>query len=441
MTSLLADRRSVNGRGAVERMIDESYRALEQAIAQRLTLWLQMAVTILLGRERYERRQRVRHWVEQEGCCVRCHSRQSGRFSRNGSRGRTLSFMDFVLRIRLPRVLCVCGGSVRLDFGDLLRPYQRLDDQVDVQIQRWAEIGMSLRQMRRQLQHLRLGPLALRTLTARLHRLQDLAPDWDPAEVPPILLVDAIWATQLRPTGRFRLDRKGRRRAIKSRVKRPIFTAMGLWPDQDRCQILAWQLGTSEEAEAWVSFLGHLEAQGIRGANGLQLIIHDGGSGLCSALRTVYFGAEQQRCLFHKLRNIYNAIETPEHLSPKQRRRRRKAIFRDFRNIWEAKHFSTMLRRYLKVVRTYRYTQPTAVATLRRNFRATVTYYHLENLFPAWQRRHLRTTSRLERFNRRLRRRLRAANAYHSDPGLLAMIAQETHAFHRVQQQNTVSTD
>jgi hypothetical protein len=34
-----------------------------------------------------------------------------------------------------------------------------------------------------------------------------------------------------------------------------------------------------------------LEAQGIRGENGLKLIIHDGGSGLRSALRTVYFGA------------------------------------------------------------------------------------------------------------------------------------------------------
>jgi transposase-like protein len=422
-------------------MIDEGYRALEQAIMQRLNLWLQMAVTVLLGREPYERRQLVRHWVEQEGCCVRCKSRESRRFSRNGSRPRTLGFMDFVLRIRLPRVICVCGGSVRLDFGGLLRPYQRLDDQVDVQIQRWAALGMSLRQMRQELQCLRLGPLALRTLTRRLHRLQDLTPDWDPADVPPILLIDAIWATELRPTGRFQRDRKGRWRAVKGRVKRPIFIAMGLWPDSNRSEILAWQLGDSEDAEVWIRFLGALEAQGIRGANGLQLIIHDGGSGLCSALRTVYFDAQQQRCLFHKLRNIYQAIETPEDLSPKQRRRRRKAIFKDFRHIWEAKGYATMLRRYLKVVRTYRETQPKAVATLRRDFRFTVTYYYFEHLFPDWQRQHLRTTSRLERFNRRIRRRLRAANAYHSDSGLQAMLAQEAHEFHLAQERNKIPAD
>ena len=440
MISVHGERRTVNGRAALERMIDEGYRSLELAIIQQLELWLGWAVAKLLGRERYERRHQVRHWVVQKGRCARCKTQQSRRFSRNGSRPRTLGFKDFVLQIRLPRVVCVCGGSVRLDFGDLLRPYQRLDDEVDKQIQRWAEIGMSLRQMRQELHHLRLGPLGMRTLTRRLHALQALAPDRNPSDVPSILLIDAIWATQLCHNGKFRKDKKGRRRPVKGRVKRPIFIAMGLWPDEDRCEILAWQLGNSEEAEAWINFLGALEAQDIRGANGLQLIIHDGGSGLCSALRTVYFDAPQQRCLFHKLRNIYNAIQTPDNLSPKQRRLRRKAIFKQFRQIWEAKRYSTMLRRYLKIVRKYRHSQPAAVATLRRDFRSTVTYYHIERLFPDWHRRHLRTTSRLERFNRRIRRRLRAANAFHSHPGLLAMLSQETHAFHHAQVPNTFST-
>jgi transposase-like protein len=43
---------------------------------------------------------------------------------------------------------------------------------------------------------------------------------------------------------------------------------VGLWPDEDRCEILDWQLGENEEAEAWIAFLGSLEEQGIRGSNG-----------------------------------------------------------------------------------------------------------------------------------------------------------------------------
>ena len=84
-----------------------------------------------------------------------------------------------------------------------------------------------------------------------------------------------------------------------------------------------------------------------------------------------------------------------------------------------------MLRRYLQVVRQYRATQPAAVATLRRDFRATITYYHIQQRHPTWHRRYLRTTSRLERFNRTLRRHIRTAGAYHSDDGILAVIAQE----------------
>lgn len=436
MASVIPERRSVNGRAVLDQMFEDAYRSIEQVIAQRLMLWLEAALTTLLSREPHERRMHVRHWVEQHGECAKCHSHESRRFSRNGSRSRTVHYLDLTLRLRLPRVVCVCGGSVRLDFGGILRPYQRLGDDVDEQVQRWGKLGLSLRHMRSELSHLHLGPLALSTLTKRLHRLKALNPARDPNDVPPILSLDAIWATQLQPNGHYRLDRKGRRRTIKGRVKRPIFIAMGIWPDENRCEILDWQLGENEEAEAWIAFLGSLEEQGIRGANGLQLIIHDGGSGLCSALRMVHFDAEQQRCLFHKLQNIYNALEAPEHLSAKQRRRHKKAIFKDFREIWEAKHYQTMLRRYLKVVRTYRLSQPKAVATLRRDFRHTVTYYHFEQLFPGWSRQHLRTTSRLERFNRTIRFRLKAANAYHSDAGLQAMMAQETFAFNHAQALN-----
>ena len=146
----------------------------------------------------------------------------------------------------------------------------------------------------------------------------------------------------------------------------------------------------------------------------MEVIIHDGGSGLCSALDIVHFGAAEQRCLFHKLRNIYDAIRLPEELSPKQRRRRRKAIFKDFRAIWEARRYQTMLRRYLKAVRTWRRSQPEAVATLRRDFRSTVTYYYLEKQHPAWPRKYLRTTSHLERFNGRLRVIAQEASEFHA---------------------------
>jgi len=424
----------VNARSVFEAALDEAVQTLCQTIGARITALLVAIVSYVVGRPHHVRRVHVPAWLRREGRCCRCGSKRSRCFSRNGFRPRQpLLTLWGEVPLELPRVRCQCGGSVQVDFGEVFRPYQQIGADVDAQIQRWGGMATSLRQMRRELEHTYIGPLALRTLNQRLHLLAKLDPHREAEDVPPILQLDAIWITLLRPNGQVCQDRKGRKRAVKGRFKVPVLIAMGVWPDGDRCEILSWYQGESESAEEWVKFLEGLEAQGIRGQNGLKLIIHDGGLGLCSALQTVWFDAQQQRCLFHKLRNIAKAIRLPETLSTTERKRRRKKIMKEFRHIWEARRYETMLRRYLRVVRTYRHTQPEAVATLRRDFRMTVTYYALEEEFPTWQRRHLRTTSRLERFNRRLRRRTRSANAYHSVVGLTAMITQEVRAFHDAQ--------
>jgi transposase-like protein len=411
-------------------LLNEADVSLRAGIGLRVSKILAATVSHIVGRPHHQRRDEVSRQTHREGRCCRCQSSASHRFSRNGFRKRRLLSRWGELQIDLPRVRCECGGSVQIDFGGLLRPYQRIWDEVDAQIRRWGALALSLRQMRQELTHLRIAPLALCTLNRRLQALSSLDSDRDPQDIPDVVQVDAIWVTQLRANGKIRRDRRGRRRPVKGRYKRPILMAMGLWPDSGRSEILLWRMGESENAEEWISFLSLLEEQGIHGKNGLKLIIHDGGQGLCSALDIVYFAATTQRCLFHKLRNIYEAIHLPEHWSSQRRRRRRRTILRDFRAIWDARHYQTTLRRYLKVVRTWRHTQPEAVAALRHDFRSTLTYYHLEQLHPAWSRVYLRTTSHLERFNRRLRRRARAANAYHSDQGLLAMVAQEAHQFH-----------
>lgn len=425
MFSLQPERRKVNGRELLTTAFTEAQATVQGQMSARLNQLMTQSVDHLLGRTAYVRRAGVPADWEQNGRCCNCKSHHCDHFSRNGYRPRILSCLDYELHLQLPRVVCQCGGSVQLDFTGLLRPYQRLSAEVDEQIQRWGKMGHSVRDMQVELQHCHLGPLGLRTLCERLHQLQDLTPGDDELVAPPVVQVDAIWFSQLRPTGQLRRDAKGRLRPVKSRIKRCLLIAMGVWPDSGRCVILAWQLADSEDTQAWLTFLTRLEEQGVRGENGLQLIIHDGGDGLCAALQIVHFDAAYQRCLFHKLRNIATALALPEGLSRRERTHRRRAMLKDFQAIWAAKEYATVLRRYLQVVRQYRDAQPDAVATLRRDFRATVTYYHIQQCNPTWQRRHLRTTSRLERFNRTLRRHIRTAGAYHSDSGILAVIAQE----------------
>jgi hypothetical protein len=423
MASVMPDYRRVNVRQLFETALSEAHQALLRALSTRMTNLLNQAVDQLLGRERYERRGHVPDDV-QGGECPYCHTRQSDRFTRHGGRKRTVTIWWGDLHVRWPRVICACGHCVKLNLLGWLEPYQRLGEDVDVLIQRWGAMSLSLRQMAKELAHTYIGPLGLRTLNERLHQLQELTPDLDEVATPPVLQVDGIYITQLRPNGEMRTDRKGRKRAVKGRFKRCVLVALGLWPETGRQEVLAWELTDGEGFMPWLNFLSRLEAQGLSAENGLRLIIHDGGTGLCAALRFLDLGVAEQRCIFHKLRNISKALQLPADLDPEERRRKRKAIMRDFKGIWQAKQYATILRRYLQVYRQYRSLQPAAVATLRRDFRATLAYYRLAQEYPAWQRRFLRTTSHLERFNRRLRKRCRTAGAYHSDDGLLAMIAQ-----------------
>ena len=168
-----------------------------------------------------------------------------------------------------------------------------MSDETDAQLQRWYRIGQSLRQLQAELSHTYIGPLSLQTLLTRIHQVAPI-----PAlnAVPPLLQIDAIWVTQVLPTQETFQDRSGRQRVRKRRVKRPIFIALGVWPETDQAVVLDWMLGTSEDGEEWTRFLSRLEEAGIRGDQGLRLIIHDGGSGLISALQTVHSDAGHQRC-------------------------------------------------------------------------------------------------------------------------------------------------
>lgn len=434
MRSVSNERRSVNAKA----IFAEALAATQEEVVRRLT-WtvgekLQAGVSEMLQRQPYERREEVPEWVEIAGQCQRCQSRQSQRFSRNGGRGRTLLTSWGVLVLWMQRLVCVCGGTVRLELDGWLQPYQRVGEDVDAQIRRWGELRLSLREMQQELVRLHISPLALRTLNRRLQQVQEdtRIATWN--QCPPVLQVDAIWLTQLVPTGAFRLDAKGRRRPVKQRCKRPLFIAFGVWPDTNRAEVLAWRLADKEDETSWLAFLTDLEALGVRGENGLELIIHDGGAGLCTALRIIHFAAAEQRCLFHKLRNLYQAIRIDDpSLSPQQLRRRRKAIFRDFYAIWDAKRLDTVLHRYFLVVRKYRASQPQTVKVLRSDFRATIACFLIHHRHPTWDFNHLRTTSRLERFNRRLRRRTRAASAYHSDSTIAFMLHQELASFHAAQ--------
>lgn len=396
-------------------------RCIEEILEADVDHWLE--------RKRYERRKRSRR-QKVKIRCSRCLSHQRQNFRRNGHYRRHLNTGWGRVLLNVPQVKCVCGGNVQLRFR-AFRCRQRMWDDLDLEVRIEYGRGLSYRQIKADWDQ-RLGSsVGLRSLNGRVLATagngipaQPLQKD----EVPPVIRLDGIWITVMFSTGQTQLDRLGRTRLVKQAKKVPILVAQGVWPDTGRSVLLAWMLADGEDHDSWQAFLEQLYEMGITPENGLVLLVADGSSGFRSAYESRYWRIPLQRCVFHKLRNMAEAIRTPAELDRQAAREYRTQFLRQAAQIWQAEEETEARLRYQAFCQQWLSLQPKAVATLRRDFEQTLTFYAVQEQAAAqgqiWPAYLLRTTSPLERMFREFRRRFRNAILFHSQVGAVAATAQ-----------------
>ncbi len=214
--------------------------------------------------------------------------------------------------------------------------------------------------------------------------------------------LDGIWLslqTQSNSPESVKLDKRGRKRHKRTGKRMVILVALGLWSDgSGRKQILDWQLAESESQAEWEKLLQRLWERGVRAANGLKVVVRDGGGGLGEALSYVYGkSVADQRCIFHKLKNVTDACSSE--LTPESK----KELVGQAKGIYQAKSAERARELLAEWVLTWQSVEPKAVSSLQRDFEATLSYYTLEEAVGQLAR----TTSLLERTNRELRRKFR----------------------------------
>jgi transposase-like protein len=125
------------------------------------------------------------------------------------------------------------------------------------------------------------------------------------------------------------------------------------------------------------------------------------------ALDDVYGSAlVQQRCIFHKLRHVRDKCVGLD-------RQGKKSLVEQAAVVYQAPSASEAQARLAAFAAQWRLTQPQAVATFEREVEQTIRYSSLEGLV----REVVRTTSRLERTNRELRRKVRQGGCFSSPQG------------------------
>jgi transposase-like protein len=288
--------------------------------------------------------------------------------------------------------------------------------------------GLSYRQIKREWDQVFGRSVGLRTLNQRVlaEKVQGMGCLTKDA-VPPVMRLDGIWLSVMMPTGEVKKDRLGRMRPVKRAKKVPILAAQGVWPDTGRSALLGWMLADGEDHNSWQTFLERLLEMGISPENGLALLVADGSGGFRSAYESRYWMVPLQRCVFHKLRNMAEALYSPAGLDRQAAREYRTHFLRQAAQIWQADDETEARQRYRAFCQQWQSPQPKAVASLKRDFDLTLTFYSAQEQAAAqdqlWPAHFLRTTSPLERSFREFRRRFRNAVLFHSQAGAIAIMA------------------
>jgi hypothetical protein len=141
---------------------------------------LEAEVTALLGRARYARREQAPLRATGAPCNRRQHD-WARKFYRAGGYWRSLLTTCAVVRIRVPRVACRCGGVVSVPFATVGR-YARSWDDLQERARQLAGLCLSLRDSREVLALDTGQPVARSTLNSWVQQAAALACDLTRAE-------------------------------------------------------------------------------------------------------------------------------------------------------------------------------------------------------------------------------------------------------------------
>jgi transposase-like protein len=158
-----------------------------------------------------------------------------------------------------------------------------------------------------------------------------------------------------------------------------LLVIIGVTPD-GRKERVAIDDGLRESKESWQALLLDLKARGL--PHGPLLAVGDGAMGFWAALEEVFPATRTQRCWFHKMGNVLNALPKSQHGRAKN----------DLQAIWMAPTRKEAHSAFNHFVKHYGAKYPKAAEKLTKDRDALLAFYD----FPAEHWAHLRTTNPIE---------------------------------------------
>ena len=168
-------------------------------------------------------------------------------------------------------------------------------------------------------------------------------------------------------------------RAEESADGQCLLVILGVTPE-GRKERVAIGDGLRESKESWKELLLDLKQHGLQ--HGPLLAVGDGAMGFWAALEEVFPATRTQRCWFHKMGNVLNALPKSQHA------RARQAL----QEIWMAATRAEANAAFDRFIERYMPKYPKAAGKLTKDRDALLAFYD----FPAEHWAHLRTTNPIE---------------------------------------------
>jgi Transposase, Mutator family len=280
------------------------------AIRPVLMGFLEAEVTAKLGRTKGEPRQVSSTARPIDWQCASCGCTDAQQFTRDGHYRRNLETgWGHLEDLQVPMLECQhCQHDVMCSFS-ILEKYQRFWLDLDQDVLFSSGLCQSLREISQRWSAMVGGSVGLRTINERINQIEPLllqAHREPIRDVPTVVQLDGIWLTIQSQSDKEKPDRRKCRRKERKGQRVVVLVALGFWHDgSGRREIIDWEIAKSEEHTEWEKLLNRLWERGVRPEQGLQMVVRDGSGGLGEALAFVYGSTVlEQRCLFHKLRNV-----------------------------------------------------------------------------------------------------------------------------------------
>ena len=186
--------------------------------------------------------------------------------------------------------------------------------------------------------------------------------------------------------------------------KMPILAIIGINLEGQR-EVLAFSVGDRENQAAWEELLEDLKRRGVKQVD---LWITDGKQAMLNAIELKFANSQRQRCVKHKMDNVLGYIPDKQRdlVEPEL-----KAIFYQENRQKADQEVAAFCEKYVQIY-------PTAVACLKRDLEACLTFY----AFPKAHWKTIRTTNVIERlFGEVKKRSHKMASAFRNEDSCLLM--------------------